>query len=799
MNKFLCVVIIWVAATLHVCAQNTAGILIGKVIQANGMPLEGATIAVAHSKRQTVTDEHGKYVIRLPLGEHVIACSYVGFKTVHKTVKLVRPGKHFADFTIDASAERKIDDVEVSSKTAITNVRESPYNVVALDAKSFYNTNLDLAHLLDKASGVNIRESGGVGSDLSVSLNGFTGRYVKIFMDGVPMQGFGSAFQLNNIPVNIADRIEVYKGVVPIEFGTDAIGGVINIVTNQTANTYVDASYSYGSFNTHRTNVSFGHTTKKGFTFQLNAFQNYSDNSYRVKTRILDVATGNYSMEDQWVRRFHDTYHNETIMAKVGFVNKPWADRLLFGLTLGQEQADIQHANIMQVAFGKRERNGHSVLPSISYEKKNLFIKNLNLNVNGNYNRNYNQNIDTAAAQYSWNGDYRVTNTIGESAESMAEFYNNNGSVTANLGYTYKEKHRFRLNNVFTGYERRNADERAFATDLASASDTMVRRSFKNILGFEYQLQYNKNWVTSMFLKSYAQDVTGPVDTSSVASRSSFAQQDRAFSAMGYGIASTYLFRDFQIKASFEKAYRLPTDNELFGDEVLEVGNSTLRAENSLNYNLGVAYHAQIRNDHNVYADVSFLYRDTRDYIRRIASQAVFGASAGTASSENHGRVANMGVNVELRYNYKNKLDMGGTFTYQNLRDRERFSSSFSTLPSLTYNDRVPNVPYAFGNFDANYNFSNMLKMNDVLTVGYALNYIHEFFLRWEGNGADKHVVPGQLSHDANVTYVFAGGKYNLAFEARNFSNELLYDNFSLQKPGRAFSVKFRYYFMKKH
>src|SRR5690606_25150852 len=123
---------------------------------------------------------------------------------------------------------------------------------------------LDLAHLLDRASGVKIRETGGVGSDMNITLNGFTGRNIRVFIDGVPMQGMGSAFQLNNIPVNIAERIEVYKGVVPIEFGADALGGVINIVTNQTSNTTLDVSYSYGSFNTHKSNVSLNHTFKSG-------------------------------------------------------------------------------------------------------------------------------------------------------------------------------------------------------------------------------------------------------------------------------------------------------------------------------------------------------------------------------------------------------------------------------------------------------------------------------------------------------------------------------------------------------
>ena len=78
-----------------------------------------------------------------------------------------------------------------------------------------------------------VRESGGVGSDMQLTLDGFSGKHVKIFIDGVPQEGVGSSFGLNNIPVNFAERIEIYKGVVPVGFGTDAIGGVINIITKK--------------------------------------------------------------------------------------------------------------------------------------------------------------------------------------------------------------------------------------------------------------------------------------------------------------------------------------------------------------------------------------------------------------------------------------------------------------------------------------------------------------------------------------------------------------------------------------
>lgn len=198
-----------------------------------------------------------------------------------------------------------------------------------------------------KIPGVKVRESGGLGSSTSITLDGFSGKHVKIFIDGVPQEGVGSSFGLNNIPINFADRIEVYKGVVPVGFGTDALGGVINIVTNKKRrNWFVDASYSYGSFNTHKSYVNFGQTFKNGFTYEINAFQNYSDNDYHVDApikRYKEDGTTDFDTEKtERVKRFHDTYHNEAVVAKIGVEDKYWADRLMFGFTYSNMYQEIQ-------------------------------------------------------------------------------------------------------------------------------------------------------------------------------------------------------------------------------------------------------------------------------------------------------------------------------------------------------------------------------------------------------------------------------------------------------------------------
>merc|ERR1711991_343086 len=97
------------------------------------------------------------------------------------------------------------------------------------------------------------------------------------------MDYFGSSLSLNNFSANLIERIEVYKGVVPIRLSSDALGGAINIVTGNIQESYLDASYSIGSFNTHMVSLNgqfYDDTT--GIFARVRSFYNYSDNNYEV-------------------------------------------------------------------------------------------------------------------------------------------------------------------------------------------------------------------------------------------------------------------------------------------------------------------------------------------------------------------------------------------------------------------------------------------------------------------------------------------------------------------------------------
>ena len=734
------------------------------------------------------TNEEGIYHLQAPAGEYTLVVSAIGYKTVEKPVKLMRGERTKMNVVISPQAT-ELDEVVVVSN-GVTRLKRSAFNAVALDTKALQNSTQNLSEALAQAPGMKIRESGGVGSDMQLMMDGFTGKHIKIFIDGVPQEGVGSSFGLNNIPVNYAERIEVYKGVVPVGFGTDAIGGVINIITKKNRNKwFLDASYSYGSFNTHKSYVNFGQTFRSGLTYEINVFQNYSDNNYYVDTPVKDFTTGAINKKKiEHVKRFHDTYHNEAVIGKIGFVDKKWADRLMFGFTYSHMYKDIQTGVRQEVVFGGKYRKGYSIMPSLDYRKRDFFVRGLDVVLTANYNKNMTNNVDTSSYEYNWRGEMRPLRMPGEQSYQNTRSDNNNWNGTLTANYRIGKAHTFTFNHVINAFRRSNQS----LLNEDSEANAIPKETRKNISGLSYRLMPTEHWNLSVFGKYYNQFIAGPVATSSA--QDDYIRTTNSVSAMGYGAAGTYfILKSLQAKLSYEKAYRLPTNEEMFGDEDLETGDISLRPENSDNVNLNLSYNETF-GKHSVYVEGGLIYRNTKDYIQRNISD-LSGGKYG-ATYVNHGRVETKGYNISVRYGFANWVSVGGNFTQMNVRDNVKTVTSGTNQESLTYGARMPNLPYQFANSDVTFYWRNLWKKGNTLSVTYDNLYMHSFPLYSEAVGSESEfVVPTQFSHNLTLSYGIQNGRYNISFECRNLTNEKLYDNFSLQKAGRAFYGKVRVYF----
>lgn len=127
--------------------------------------------------------------------------------------------------------EGELAEVVVRATSASDRLRQSAEAVQVVDTRASRRSTADLGETLARTAGITVQRAGGLGSDSRFSLNGLEGDQIRFFVDGVPLDFAGFSFGFANVPVNLVQRVEVYRGVVPARFGADAVGGAVNLVS----------------------------------------------------------------------------------------------------------------------------------------------------------------------------------------------------------------------------------------------------------------------------------------------------------------------------------------------------------------------------------------------------------------------------------------------------------------------------------------------------------------------------------------------------------------------------------------
>ena len=257
---------------------------------------------------------------------------------------------------------------------------------------------------------------------------------------------------------------------------------------------------------------------------------------------------------------------------------------------------------------------------------------------------------------------------------------------------------------------------------------------------------------------------------------------------IGYGVGTRYTFLDaFALKASFEHSVRLPMARELLGNGTTVYANVKLSPEESNNVNAGLFGTYRPASGHTLYYEANGFLRYVDNYI-----QAVVSEKEGMMQYQNLPAVHIKGVEGEIRYDWKNRLQLQANACYQDARDQMEFKSDGK--PSATYNNRVPNKPWLFCNANASYSFYNIGLPESRLRISYDYQWVHWFFLSWEAYGAleSKARIPAQHISSLALSYSWKNERYNLSVQCDNLFDATAYDNYKLQKPGRSFFCKFR-------
>ena len=679
----------------------------------------------------------------------------------------------------------QLQNVTVVGKSRTQRLREGVLAVNALDVRSIVGSLQNLNDLIDHSAGVKVRQEGGLGSDFDLSVNGMSGNSVRYFIDGMPLDTKGAGVTLGNLPLSIIDHVEIYKGVVPTWLSSDALGGAVNIVTNRRQTNYLDASYAAGSFRTHRADLSAQYVLKNGLTLRPTLGVDYSKNDYMMKdVELWDEASRKYLPQDR--RRFHDGYFSLIGQIEAGFTNRPWADELFVHVSYNKVEKEIQTGQMQTRVIGMADRSSHAWSVGAHYQKRNLLVEGLSLNAQLSHTWDHSLTTDTAYRQYNWNGDYiySARNELTGRARTMRHYRRPLTLLRTDLGYQIAEGHLLNLTYALnrTGNDRWDDVDKTFE----AANDVLA----KHILGLAYNQTLLKGRMSNtLFVKDYINHLSvEQTDIPAVTgSRDVLGASTKNY--LGCGIGSRLeLTEPLALKASFEHSVRLPLARELLGNGTTIYANMALKPESSNNVNLGL-FGTLRQADHTLSYEVNGFLRKSENYIQPQISE-----KEGTMQYVNVPSVHIKGVEVEVRYDWQGRLQLLGNLSWQDARDRQRLKSDGK--PSVTYNNHVPNRPWLFATAEACYTQSNLLSSSDRLRLGLDYQWVHWFYLSWENYGRKdtKARIPEKNIVGADITYSWHADRYSLSFMCDNLFDATVYDNYKLQKPGRAFFAKFRLY-----
>ena len=228
-------------------SQTPAGTLKGRILDANQNPLPGAAIRLAGNAKGTVSNAAGYYILdEVPLGKQNVLFTFLGFQDISKKI-VVTPGINELGTTILSEAVKSLDQVVITATRTETNVENVPVPLQIIsreEIKTIGATRLN--EVLLEQTGLLVDPDHGTG----LQIQGFAADYALILVDGEPVIGrTAGTLELSRIAVNNIERIEVVKGPSSSLYGSEAMAGVVNIITKRNL-----SPFSVGVQSRYRTN-----------------------------------------------------------------------------------------------------------------------------------------------------------------------------------------------------------------------------------------------------------------------------------------------------------------------------------------------------------------------------------------------------------------------------------------------------------------------------------------------------------------------------------------------------------------
>lgn len=204
-----------------------------------GEPLVGANVIIRGTNYGTSTDKQGHYqldISKIESGSYKVGANYIGYHDHYVNIEIPVIGNNEIDFILKESA-LTMDQIVVTGTRSERLLKHAPVTTQVIKKETITESGAaDLSELLTQVTGASVTANA-FGTGIStVDLQGFGSEHVMILVDGVKMIGrIEGRLDIGQIPVSQIERIEIVKGATSTLYGSEAMGGVINIITQAPA------------------------------------------------------------------------------------------------------------------------------------------------------------------------------------------------------------------------------------------------------------------------------------------------------------------------------------------------------------------------------------------------------------------------------------------------------------------------------------------------------------------------------------------------------------------------------------
>ncbi len=226
--------IIFCFTGIHAICQTATGSIAGRLMHQNS-PIEFAHIILLHTTFVTISDETGDYTIGdIPPGQYKLQASSIGYQTRTLLVNIKAGEKKVVDIGLQEDASQ-LQEVVITGTMKEVSKMNSPIPVEVYAPSLFLkNPTPNIFEALSMVNGVQPQINCNVCNTGDIHINGLEGPYTMILIDGMPIvSSLATVYGLAGIPNSLVKRIEVVKGPASTLYGSEAVGGVINIITNE--------------------------------------------------------------------------------------------------------------------------------------------------------------------------------------------------------------------------------------------------------------------------------------------------------------------------------------------------------------------------------------------------------------------------------------------------------------------------------------------------------------------------------------------------------------------------------------